>query len=788
MNKKSLEKLEFNKIKEIISKGCISSAGKSIVEKFEPYDNIHEIKKALNETEEAVKLINMKGSAPFEGVYDVMDALMMARKGSTLPAVSILRIGNILSSTHKIAKYLKNENLDVPHLMDLTSAFTLIDDLEREIARTILGENEIADNASKALSSIRKSLKDKNASIKDKIQSLVRENSKYLQDNLYTIRGDRYVIPVRNEYKSHVPGLVHDQSNSGQTLFIEPIGLVNLNNEIRELMLKEKAEIDRILRELSLRITTHADSIITNAKIIYKLDSIFAKAKYALRYDCVNVDVKEDGSFNLISARHPLIDERKVVASTIYLGENYTSLIITGPNTGGKTVTLKTTGLLHAMALSGILIPVNEHSHVSFFNEIFADIGDEQSIEQSLSTFSSHMRNIVNIIEKADHTSLVLFDELGAGTDPTEGAALAIAILDELKSRGSRIVATTHYSELKAYALRTPRVENASVEFDVDTLRPTYRLLIGVPGKSNAFLISKRLGLPEYIIDNSKKLIEEDSLKFEDLIENLQKTSIKANDDAMKSATIRRELESKEKELDERLKRLDEIKERQLEEAKREARLHLKDIKDEADAILKDLRELDLDLKSPDSRQRLEKSRQKLRDTMNKLDGIGNSKKEGRESNSNDINPKDIKSGMEMKYDRLNQIVTVITTPDSKGDLQVQAGIMKITVNLKDLSYTKETKQAKKLKKREVNLNLRSVPMSIDLRGLDAQEALYRTDQYLDEAALGGLNQVTIIHGVGTGVLKKEITKMLSNHPHVKKSRPGEYGEGGMGVTIVEVK
>lgn len=417
MNKKSLIKLEFNKIKEEIKKGCISSAGVDLVDELEPFSNIIEADKALNETDEAVKLINMKGSAPFEGVYDVKNSLSMAKKGSTLTAGNLLKIANILQSAQNIEKYLRNENLNVPYLQDITSGISHVDNVKNEIFKAIIGEDEVSDNASRELFQIRKTLKDKSSSVKEKIQSLVRQNSKYLQDNLYTIRGDRYVIPVRAEFKGNVPGLVHDQSNSGQTLFIEPMSLVNLNNDIKELMLKEKAEIDRILRNLSSKVTENIEAISRDAYIIYKLDFIFSKAKYALRTFSSKPTIKEDGSFNLISARHPLINEKKVVASTIYLGEKYTSLIITGPNTGGKTVTLKTVGLLHAMALSGILIPVNENSHISFFEEIFADIGDEQSIEQSLSTFSSHMTNIVDIMEKADHTSLVLFDELGAGTE-----------------------------------------------------------------------------------------------------------------------------------------------------------------------------------------------------------------------------------------------------------------------------------------------------------------------------------------------------------------------------------
>ena len=787
MNQKSLEKLELNKIKEEIKKSCVSSAGQELIEGLHPFGNIAEARRALDEVDEAVRLLSLKGSAPFEGVFDVRDAIARAGKGSTLNPGALLKISNILRSARLFLRYVKAEEFKANHLSGLVSGITPLQNLEEEISIAIIGEEEVSDRASQKLSSIRRSIREKSSSVKDKIQGLVRSNSKYLQESLYTVRGDRYVIPVKAEHKGSVPGLIHDQSASGQTLYIEPLSLVNLNNEIKELMLKEKAEIERILRELSEKVTANYDSVKRDADIIYFLDSVFARAKYAGRIDALKPEIREDGTFQLNSARHPLIDPRAVVPSTIYLGEKFTSLVITGPNTGGKTVTLKTVGLLHAMALSGILIPVNDHSHVSFFREIFADIGDEQSIEQSLSTFSSHMTNIVRIMEKADEHSLCLFDELGAGTDPTEGAALAMAILEELRSRQSRVIATTHYSELKAYALRTEGVENASVEFDVDSLRPTYRLLIGVPGKSNAFLISKRLGLSDDIIEKSRELISEDSLKFEDLIENLQKSNISARQDAQKSKALLAQLEEKEQKLDEKLANIESQRQREIDEARREGRILLRQVKDEADEILKSIRTLETSGFTGNLRQELEKNRQRLRDTLELMEADDAKALDTKTDVSAKL-LKSIKPGAEFMHREFGQKVSVLTNPDKNGDLMVQAGIMKMKANVSDLEVSKEMKKEAKAAKRTVNLNLRQVASSLDLRGLDAEEAAYRTDQYLDEAALGGLNEVTIIHGVGTGVLKTRISQLLKKHPHVKKSRPGEYGEGGMGVTIVEVR
>lgn len=781
MNERSLVKLEFNKIKDAVKARAISGAGKELVEQLSPLPNVGLVRRALAEVQCAQTLIAAKGAAPFEGVFDVRDEIKRAGKGAQLTAGALLKIGNLMRSARLFEKYLKMEEDPLEALQDLASGIRPLRNLENEISRCILSEEEVADAASPKLAGLRRSIRDKSSSVKDKVQNLVRSNEKYLQENLYTVRGDRYVIPVKAEHKSQVPGLVHDQSATGQTLYIEPLSLVNLNNEIRELMLAEKTEVDRILRELSQLVYQDVDAVRQNAIIVYALDSVFARARYAeATYSCVP-EVKEDHTFSLISARHPLIDERKVVPSTVYLGEEATSIIITGPNTGGKTVTLKTIGLLHAMALSGIPIPANEGSQVAFFDEIYADIGDEQSIEQSLSTFSSHMTNIVAIMEQADDNSLVLFDELGAGTDPTEGAALAMAILEELRSRNSRVVATTHYSELKAYALRTPGVINASVEFDVNSLKPTYRLIIGIPGKSNAFLISRRLGLPQDIIDSAKNLLAEDSLQFEDLIEKLQKSSLSAREDAQKSEALRRSAEEKDAKLQRELANIENQKQKELDEARREARALLRQVKEEADDILKSLRQMD-GSSSGDLRRELEKNRQRLRDTLDKLDEA-----EQADQASAGLNKKQVSEGIEVRHEGIGQTVQVLTLPDNKGDLMVQAGIMKIKANLKDLALGKGQPKKRKAKK-TVSLNLSQVASSIDLRGLDGEEAAYRCDQYLDEAARGGLGEVTIIHGVGTGVLKNRINQLLKKHPHIKSSRPGAYGEGGMGVTIAELK
>lgn len=785
MNERSIRVLEFYKIKEKLRKYAVTSGGKELVDKLAPYSSAYEVREALEESREALELLIKKGNPPFEGLHDVREGIERAKKGGCLNPAQLLYIGTMLRCTSRIQEYLtrKEEEESFLKLEDLAYILTPIKNLENEIENAIVSEEEISDRASSTLHNIRRSLKEKNSSVREKINSIVRSNAKYLQDAIYTMRGDRYVLPVKAEYKGAVPGLVHDQSSTGATLFIEPMSLVNLNNEIKELKLKEQAEIERILWALSKKVKDNSDVCSSNMKILLQIDFIFAKGKYASSIDGMMPKVNEDGSFNLVGAKHPLINRDKVVPSDIYLGKNFSVLMVTGPNTGGKTVTIKTVGLLHLMGMSGLLIPTRDDSSISFYREVFADIGDEQSIEQSLSTFSSHLTNIVGIMREADRDSLVLFDELGAGTDPTEGAALATAIIETLKERGTKIIGTTHYSELKGYALKTHGVENASVEFDVETLRPTYRLLIGVPGKSNAFEISKRLGLDDFVIEKAKGFVSEENMQFEDLIRDLQEKSIIANRDAREAERIKIETEKIKRTYEEKLKRLETTRDKAYNEARREAKEIISAAKDEADEILKAMRELEKFGISGGGRKRLEEERKKLKDSLEDREKALIKERE----NAGEAIEK-VTLGMEAFLPSLNQKVIIISMPDNKGEVQVEAGIMKINVKLKDLRKAEKTKEEKVRKKREVKLNLRSVESRLDLRGLDAEEACYRTDKYLDEAYMANLGEVTIVHGKGTGILRKAINDMLKRHPHVKSYRLGAYGEGGDGVTMVELK
>lgn len=789
MQEKTLRVLEYDKIKEKLKKYTKTSAAKELIDKLEPYNNLYEVKEHLQETKEAFSLLTKKGNPPFEGIFDVREGISKAQKESTLTCEQLLRMGSMLKCSRLFKDYIahKDEEEGYRVLEDICIGIVPIKKLEDEIFAAIVSEEEIADRATDELYNIRRKLKEKSSSVKDKVNSLVRSNAKYLQENLYTIRGDRYVIPVKAEYRDQVPGLIHDQSASGATLFVEPMGLVNLNNEIRELFIREKKEIERILRMLSRKVTANIDIIENNANIVWELDFIFAKAKYAGEINGICPEVNDDGIIDLIEVRHPLIDPKVVVPSNIYLGREFTSLVITGPNTGGKTVTIKTVGLIHLMAMSGILIPARSNSVVSLFKNVFADIGDEQSIEQSLSTFSSHMTNIVGIIEAADENSLCLFDELGSGTDPTEGAALAISILESLRKRGCRLVATTHYSELKGYALKTLGVENGSVEFDVETLSPTYKLLIGVPGKSNAFEISRRLGLPEYIINDARENISTESLKFEELIQSLQSKSIKAENDARIAENLKKEAGKIKEKYEEKLYKFEKARENALYAAQREAKDLIKQAKEESDAILKNIRDIERLGYSSDARKKLEEERKKIKDKLENAELIA----QKREEDASGERLKKVNEGDEVYLPRLNQNVIVISKVDSKGELQVQAGIMKITVKLDDLRKSKTSKPDKairKMQKREAKLRMKNVPTSVDLRGMDSEEAIYTVDKYLDDVYVGGLNEVSIIHGNGTGILRSAINDLLRRHPHVKSHRLGKYGEGGTGVTIVELK
>ena len=785
MNEKSLRILEFNKIKDKIKKYARTNAGKEKISDLAPYDNVYEINNKLDETNEALEVILDKGNPPLEGLFDIHEGVERARKGGTLTPEQLLKIGSTLRAARNMKEFFKREDFEKAYerLEDLAYILTPVKNLEDDIERSIVSEEEISDKASATLYNIRRSLKEKNSSVREKISSIVRSHSKYLQDDLYTMRGDRYVIPVKSEYKSAVPGIVHDQSSTGATFFIEPMSLVNLNNEIRELVLKEKAEIDRILAELSFKVKENSEQCLSNFKMLVEFDFIFAKARYGERLNAVRPLIREDGRFNIYSGRHPMIDDDKVVPSDVYIGEDFDTLMITGPNTGGKTVTIKMVGLLHIMGLSGLLIPARDNSSLSFFTEVFAEIGDEQSIEQNLSTFSSHMTNIVEIMRYVDDKSLVLFDEIGSGTDPAEGAALAISIIETLRSRKSRIIATTHYSEFKAYALKTDGVENASVEFDIETLRPTYRLLIGVPGKSNAFEISKRLGLVEGVIKRAKAYMSEENLQFENLIRDLQEKSIVAKKEAREASALKKEAEELKLRYEDKLQKLEKARDKAYMDARHEAKEIIANAKEEADEILKAMRALEKMGIEGGGRARLEEERKKLKDSLeHKEKGLHNMKENEGEPITN------VTLGMEAFLPSLNQTVVIISMPDNRGDVQVEAGIMKINVKLKDLRKTKVTKQEKVKKKREVKLNLSNIESRVDLRGMDSEEACYKTDKYLDDAYRANLGEVTIVHGKGTGVLRNAITAMLKRHPHVKSFRLGVYGEGGDGVTVVELK
>lgn len=787
MEERTLRVLEFNKIKEKIKTYTQTTAAKELIEVLEPYQNVYEVRERLKETKEAMDILFKKGSPPFEGIHDVRGGISRAEKAAALGAVELYRIAGVLRASRRFKEYLahKEDEEAFPVLEDICEGLIPVKRLEDEIYNAIIDEEEISDKASETLYSIRKELRSRNGSVRERVNDILRKYSKFLQENLYTMRGDRYVIPVKAEHKGAVPGIVHDQSSTGATLFIEPMSLVEINNAIRELTLKEKAEIERILAQLSRKVYENIEAIKNNSSIIWELDFIFSKAKYGSEIGGTYPIVSEDGSFYITEGKHPLIDPKVVVPSTIHLGGEYTSLVITGPNTGGKTVTLKTVGLLHVMGMSGLLIPARENSIISYYKDIYADIGDEQSIEQSLSTFSSHMKNIVYIMEKAEQNSLVLFDELGAGTDPVEGAALAVAVLENLRERGTKIVATTHYSELKGYALKTPHVENASVEFDVETLRPTYRLLIGIPGKSNAFEISKRLGLSEEVIEAARGNVSSNSLIFEDLIMNLQKKSIEAENNARETAMLKMEADKLKNKYEEKLYSIQKNKDNIIQNAQREAKSIIREAKEDADDIAKNIRELERMGYENDVRSRIDEQRKKLKDKMENIESNIKSKEKDKGKKLADV-----KLGQEVVLSSLNQKVIVLTRPDSKGDLQVQAGIMKISVNISDLREAEGAKDAgrERYPKKKMNLNLKRVATSIDLRGLDAEEAIYNVDKYLDEAFMAGLGEVTVIHGKGTGVLRKTIGDLLKRHQHVKSYRLGEYSEGGSGATVVELK
>lgn len=796
MNEKSLRILEYNKIIEMLSSKAHSKAGKLLCDGLKPIDNLNEVISSLQNTDDALKRLLRNGNISFAGNKDIRQSLLRLKKGSSLNALELLLICDLLEASSRVKSYLKKEHPDDED-DSLDKYYAMLEPLTKhslEIRRCIISEDEIADDASSELKAIRRHIKGTSDKIHSELTRMVNTTYRtYLQDAVITMRDGRYCIPVKAEYKSNVPGMVHDQSGSQSTFFIEPAAIVNLNNELKQLSIDEEREVGVILAKLSSDLSDHLDEIMTDSEVLTILDFIFAKANLALDMNATRPLYNVFGHVNLKKARHPLLDKNKVVPIDIKLGYDFDLLIITGPNTGGKTVALKTIGLLSLMGQAGLFIPAKDASELSIFDNIYADIGDEQSIEQSLSTFSSHMKNIVEILHEADEKSLCLFDELGAGTDPIEGAALAISVLSDLHARKVRSVATTHYSELKVYALQEEGVENACCEFDVDTLRPTYRLLIGIAGKSNAFAISSKLGLPSYIIDDAKSRISKKDESFEDVLTELENNRVIIENEKAEIEKLKREIELLKKDYENRQKKLLESKDKIIREATEEAREILQDAKNTADTAIRDLmkKENRGDIRS------MERNRTKLRE---KIDNT-NSKVSITSStvNKKKNKPSDFKLGEDVRIISLNMEGTINSLPDSKGNLYVLCGIMRMQAKMDDIEFIdKPDIIVKDMKFKSGDLSKKShqkslskassISMEINLLGKMVDEAIAELDKYLDDAYLSHLSSVRIVHGKGTGALRNAIHNYLKNVSYVSSYRLAEYGEGDAGVTIVEFK
>lgn len=793
MDNKSFKVLEFDKIIEILKTKASSSLGLHKIENLEPSSDFEEVQYRLQETTEAQSILIKRGHVNLGGIHDVLDKVKRAEIGASLDPGSLLMVADTLRAARVLSNSLsgdgEEEDFNYPIIQSLATSLYIHREIEDAVYNAIVSEIEIADSASHTLRDIRRKIVQKNQSIRSKLNTIISSATyqKYLQDSIISMRGDRFVVPVKAEYRSVVAGIVHDQSSSGATLFIEPMSIVEMNNELRKLKLDEQEEIERILAELSKMIGEIAREIISNQEILEKIDFIFAKGKLSLEMKGIDPKLNKDKSFVIKNGRHPLLDPKKVIANTIYLGDEFHTLVITGPNTGGKTVTIKTVGLFALMTQSGLHIPADFGSSMCVYDNIFADIGDEQSIEQSLSTFSSHMTRIVSILDKVTEDSLVIFDELGAGTDPVEGAALAIAILEDVRMAGAKCIATTHYSELKNYALTKKGVENAAVEFDVETLSPTYRLLIGVPGKSNAFEISKKLGLSEFVINRAKEFINTENIELEDLLQNVEKNRIKAEEDRAEAEKLKTEIQMIRDAEAEKLEKLTNQKEKMMERARSEAFSITRQAKEEVDEIIKRLRELEQERASKEKNRQIEQLRKELTDSMGSLQPTVKSMIVPKVA-SKEI--KNLKAGEDVKVITLNQEGTVVSADDKKKEAVVQIGIMKMTLPYKSLQRIKNQQQATVTKKTRSVIKAKSgrVKGEVDLRGMNLEEATLELEKYLDDATVAGLEQVTVIHGVGTGVLKTGLQDVLKKNKHVKKKRPGGYGEGGVGVTIVTLK
>ena len=793
MNTKVLTTLEYNKIIDLLTEKADSEPGKKLCRDLVPSTDLSTIRTAQRETKDALARLFRIGSTSFGSNRDLGFSIRSLEIGSSLSMSELLKLASFLDNVSRIKTYGKKEREDLPNdsLDAYFEGLTPMTQLANEINRCILSEEEMADDASPRLKSIRRSKLSTNEKIHSQLTSMVNGAYRtFLQDAVITMRDNRYCIPVKAEYKSQVSGMVHDQSSTGSTFFIEPAAVVNLNNQLKELDLQEQEEIEVILGDLSSQAAVHTSELAADQKIMTTLDFIFAKAKLAMEQNATEPIFNTGHYIQIRKGRHPLLDKKKAVPIDVRLGKDFDLLVITGPNTGGKTVSLKTVGLFTLMGQAGLHIPALDRSELSIFSEVYADIGDEQSIEQSLSTFSSHMTRVVHILQHADADSLCLFDELGAGTDPTEGAALAIAILNYLHDRGIRTMATTHYSELKIYALSTNFVENACCEFDVETLRPTYRLLIGIPGKSNAFAISSKLGLSDEIIHAAKEQISKEDESFEDVIADLEQSRVTIEKEQQEIAEYKERIRTLQEQLQKKNEKIDQAKDKILRDANEKARAILQEAKDVADETIRDFNKAGA---SADIKE-LEKKRQKVRDKINEKNGklaLGNTQKKPADQKT--VDPKKLKKGDSVKIISMNLKGIVNTLPDARGNLFVQCGIMRMQTNVNDLVPVKEETITAPALQRTNTGKLKmsksfSVSSEINLLGCTVDEAIAKLDKYLDDAYLAHLPSVRVVHGKGTGALRSAVQSHLKRLKYVKEYRLGEYGEGDAGVTIVTFK
>ncbi len=797
MNQKVLKTLEYNKIIHQLTGYAASAPGKLLCQNLLPMSDFHEIVQAQTETSDALTRVRMKGSLSLSGIRDVRDSLKRLEIGSALGIPELLSISSLLTVAARAKAYGHHEESEEFPDDSLDQMFRSLEPLtpaNNEIKRCIISEEEISDNASPGLHKVRRSMHGINDRIHTQLNSILNSCRSYLQDAVITMRDGRYCLPVKAEYKSQVNGMVHDQSSTGSTLFIEPMAVIQLNNELRTLEIQEQKEIEAVLADLSNQLTPYTTELAIDLQILTKLDFIFAKAALSRHFKCSEPKFNTEGRIHIKDGRHPLLDPQKVVPITVWLGTDFDLLMVTGPNTGGKTVSLKTVGLFTLMGQAGLHIPAFEGSELAVFEEVFADIGDEQSIEQSLSTFSAHMTNIVNILNQADSRSLCLFDELCSGTDPTEGAALAIAILNFLHNMKCRTMATTHYSELKIYALSTPGVENACCEFDVATLRPTYRLLIGIPGKSNAFAISQKLGLPDYIIEDAKNHLESEDETFEDVISRLEENRVTIEKERAEIESYKAEIARLKSGLEKKEERFDERRDKMIRKANEEAQQILREAKETADRTIKNINKLaassGIDTKA------LEAERTKLRDSLKKVEGGLSLKQETRKPHKA-INPKTLKLGDGVRVLSMNLNGTVSSLPDAQGNVFVQMGILRSKVNISDLELLQENSvSGPGLEARRKGSGSSNIKMSksfgispeINVLGMTVDEAVAQLDKYLDDAYIAHLPQVRIVHGKGTGALRAGIHKHLKRLKYIKEFHLGGFGEGDAGVTIVVFK